>query len=212
MRSGYVDMIALDSLAFLTPQKEIEESVGKDHMGVGARMFGQAFRKFVSGFKALARQDVFPVVLATNQIRMDLSVMFGNPETKPGGKAPAFAAVSECRFSASKPHTNTKLRLTDYAEGKVIVKKNKQGAPGRKGEFAIQFVNSGNKTRGDVCDEALMLSDARHYGLAYQPEGKKGWVVLDRTFGKLEDITESWETDLVWKLDCQAALLEMMRP
>lgn len=210
LRTGKVDLICLDSLAFLTPLKEVQESVTKDHMGVTARMIGQATRKLLTGFKAMERQGHYPTVLCTNQIRQDLSVMFGNPETKPGGHAPEFAAASETRFGASKPHYNKDLQQSDYAECRFKIKKNKQWSPAGEGKFQIVFTDGLTKKRGDIADEDAMLTDARRLGLV--TEEKKKWRLFDTEYRTLQDVTDALATDLKLKLEVRSALLTLMLP
>ena len=209
MRTGHVDLVTLDSLAMLTPAAEIKESVAKDHMGVSARMISLAVRKIQAGLQTLARDGVMPTILLTNQIRMDLSVMFGNPETKPGGKAAMFAATTETRFSPCKPKYSTELRRTISADCKIKVKKNKQYEPGHVGEYTIMFQPTTHKARGSVADEAAILSDLRHSEMAVK-EGSK-WQILDKEFRNLDQITTALEGDLEFKREVMAALIALKK-
>ena len=84
-KSGALDVIVVDSVAALTPQAEIDGNMGDSHMGLQARLMSQAMRKLAG---AIAQTKA--LVLFTNQVREKIGVMFGNPETTPGGKAPKF--------------------------------------------------------------------------------------------------------------------------
>ena len=85
VRSGNVDIIVIDSVAALTPKDEIEGEMGQQHVGKQARLMSQALRKLTA---IVARSKT--IVVFINQIRMQIGVMFGNPETTPGGKALKF--------------------------------------------------------------------------------------------------------------------------
>jgi recombination protein RecA len=85
IRSGKIDVIVIDSVAALTPRDEIEGDMGQQHMGKQARLMSQALRKLTA---IVARSKT--VVIFINQIRMQIGIMFGNPETTPGGKALKF--------------------------------------------------------------------------------------------------------------------------
>src|SRR5436853_6361202 len=87
VRSGAVDVIAIDSVAALTPKAEIEGEMGDQHMGLQARLMSQALRKLTGNIK---RSNT--LVIFINQIRMKIGVMFGNPETTTGGNALKFYA------------------------------------------------------------------------------------------------------------------------
>jgi recombination protein RecA len=91
LRSGEVDILVLDSLAFPTPAKEIEVSVEKDLMGTQPRLIGKGVRKFLSAINGVGKESGRrPTVFFTNQIRYKLGVMFGDPETQPGVSASTF--------------------------------------------------------------------------------------------------------------------------
>ena len=85
VRSGSVDVVVIDSVAALTPKAEIEGEMGASHMGLQARLMSQALRKLTSNIKRTNTMVIF-----INQLRMKIGVMFGNPETTPGGRALKF--------------------------------------------------------------------------------------------------------------------------
>jgi recombination protein RecA len=132
VRSGKIDVVVVDSVAALTPKDEIEGDMGAQHMGKQARLMSQALRKLTA---IVAKSNT--VVIFINQIRMQIGVMFGNPETTPGGKALKF--YTSVRLDIRRIAQIKKGEEVVGSRTRVKVVKNKVAAPFKQTEFDIIY-------------------------------------------------------------------------
>jgi recombination protein RecA len=162
VRSNAVDVVVIDSVAALAPRAELEGEMGDSHVGLQARLMSQALRKLTAAIAQSRTCCVF-----TNQIREKIGVMFGSPETTPGGRALKFYASVRMdirRIATIKDAAGKAIGI----RAKVKVVKNKVAAPFASGEFDIMYA-AGISWAGSVLDAAIEhnLVEKRGSWLAY---------------------------------------------
>ncbi|MFO0703433.1 MAG: recombinase RecA [Patescibacteria group bacterium] len=148
VRSGGVDLIVVDSVAALTPRAEIEGEMGDSVMGLQARLMSQALRKLTA---IVSKSNC--TIIFTNQLRLKIGIMFGNPETTPGGLAMKFYA--SIRMDVRKIETLKKDNQVVGSRVRVKIVKNKVSPPFREAEFTI--ISSGIDRLEALIDTAVTL-------------------------------------------------------
>ncbi|MEX0690085.1 MAG: recombinase RecA [Candidatus Paceibacterota bacterium] len=179
VKSNEIDVIVVDSVAALTPKAEIDGEMGARHIGLQARLMSQALRKITS---IAAKSGT--VIVFINQIRMKIGVMYGNPETTPGGRALKF--YSSVRLDIRR---RAQIKQGDEIIGnrtKVKVVKNKVAAPFRVAEFDIYY-GEGISYEADVLNTAVQAGVVKRAGASYRYEDESIAVGFDNARKELRD-------------------------
>jgi recombination protein RecA len=193
VRSGAIDIIVIDSVAALTPRAEIEGDMGQSHMGLQARLMSQALRKLTS---IVSKSNT--AVIFINQIRMKIGVMFGNPETTPGGNALKF--YSSVRIEVRRA---AMIKQGDKIIGnrnKCKIVKNKVAAPFQTTEFDIMY-NQGISKEGDLLDVGVERGVITKSGHSYSYEEEKLGLGREKAKAYLRENQKLYEKirKIVWE-------------
>ena len=179
VRSNMISVVVVDSVAALTPKAEIEGEMGAQFIGLQARMMSQALRKLT----AIAAKSQ-TLIIFINQIRMQIGVFFGNPETTPGGKALKFYA--SVRIDVRRIAQVKKGEDVVGSRVKAKVVKNKVAPPFKNAEFDIMY-GKGISYEADVLNAAARYGVVTKSGASYTFEGEKLGSGFDNVREKLRE-------------------------
>lgn len=165
VKTSNIDVIVVDSVAALTPRVEIEGEIGDQHIGLQARLMSQAMRK-LSGIMSKTNT----IVIFLNQTRMKVGMVFGNPETTPGGLALKFYASVRINLTRTAQIKSGDEIIGNRVKAKIV--KNKVAAPFRTAEFDVYY-NEGISKTGDALRAGLASGAIKQNGSFFTFEGQK---------------------------------------
>jgi protein RecA len=200
LRTGAVDLMILDSLAAMTPSKEVEESTEKWQQGLQARLLNKFCRKTQSSINAVSREyGRTPTQIWINQIRMKIGVVFGNPETVPGGLGQGFVTSCEVKLWTSSydvqdiesvPGKEKDLKIAKSVMVNFAVEKNKTAPPKGRGSYTMMLAD------GSVDQVNLYVSLCERYG-ELSRDGSK-WVLGINKYGSKRNAIEALQGKGEW--------------
>lgn len=164
IRSGSTDLIVIDSVAAMTPTKEITNSFGDVTVGVHAKLMNMAMRKWVSSqHHAFWKYGTRCTIILINQIRMKIGVMYGNPETTTGGMGQNFAKALSIKMWKGKEILDEETKKPIMVDMNMRVVKSKVSPPFITGAYPMMLRDTGFKGVGDVYDEEQLVKLAKKY-------------------------------------------------
>lgn len=212
-------LVVIDSLAALVTSSELESSADKAVVGGAALVIGKLTRKTTLALSESEKEDRYPTLLYINQISHKIGVMFGDPETEPGGKKPLFQSSIRLRLYGKN------LKDPKYSEtmpvGKettFIVKKHKVPIYAASGKFTVAMVPYKGLKPGQSDDYNVILDLMKTYGLAKKADSGKGWEVYGAEYSTLAEFKEEFlskpmfanaiRAELIGKISKEEGLLE----
>lgn len=204
-------IVVVDSLAALITTQELESSAEKANVGGTGLVTGKLVRKTTHALGEAEKEGRQPTLIYINQTRMKIGVMFGNPETQPGGNAPQFQAAIRLRLYG-KNITNTKVSATMPVAKETTFVLNKWKCPilSASGKFTMVTLPHNGMPAG-FCDDFNAVSEyLKTFGMFEKGEKGKGWVILGETYDTIAPFKAKLYGDKKFGAEVRAAIIERL--
>lgn len=217
MASGVFDIVVLDSLAAMTPEKEIDGEMGDQHVGTHARLNNQMFRKVQAMMNKIHNEDsrLTPTFFVINQERGKIGVFFGSNKVKPGGLGQDFYTTIEVHTSAHKMEyfDQDEKTMPKHAHFSFKVEKNKVAPPKVEGKFILAVADDpeGAFSAGDVMEDVTVHNYAERLGL-FKKIDASTWDMCGKTYKRKGDLVADWYQNPVNAKKLRLQMLKILFP
>lgn len=209
VRAEDVAMLVVDSLATVVASKEIESSVEKADVGSSSVLVKRLCNKLVIALAMEARRGHAPAVVLINQTRFKIGVMFGDPETMPGGQTMKFLSSLTVRlYGKNKIDKAVSPDLPAFKETKCVIKKAKVGVLKYDFDYDLCMLPHNGVCVGETKSWTLVSNHLKDIGALCKAEKGQGWTLLGQTFPTLVMIQDQYESDNDYKLKLQGMILD----
>lgn len=204
-----VAIIVYDSIAATVPSVELEKSTEKADMGTQAILIKRCINKVVQTLSIEGKRNHFPAFIFVNQIRMKIGVMFGDPETMPGGLTFKFASSLTVRvYGKNEFVKEISSEIPAFKQTKMVIKKAKVGVMGYEGEYSLCMLPHDVLGAGESASWKMVESHLKNNNRL--AKGKDGWVFNngEEVFRTLQDMSMKYYTDHDFKMYCQDLVIK----
>ena len=203
-----VGLCAVDSLAALATSNEIESSAEKANVGGSSNPVGKLVRKTTTALGVAAKEGRMPTLIYVNQIRHKIGVMFGDPETTPGGNAPRFQISLWLRlYGKNKMDTKVSKVMPVLKEVSFILKKWKVPVLAKDGKFEMAMIPHNDLAIGQCDDWNSVSHHLKELGHVENHGGKKGWTVLTEHYDTIGAFRDRLFKDVKFGTEVRSALI-----
>lgn len=205
-----VAVIVVDSLAAMITDNESKSSAEKAAVGGSALSIGKLYRKATVSLSKVRREGHTPTLLCINQVRMKIGVMYGNPETMPGGNSVKFwSALTIRMYSKGVIKKDVNPALDTYRETKAVVKKNKVALTSKSCEYDLVVLPHGQFKPGDCFDYSFVENWLKSGGILSKFEKGQGWTLFGESYNVLTEVKDLYYTDKAFADRCKNAVVAL---
>jgi recombination protein RecA len=195
MYANNCGLVVIDSLAALVTSSELDSSAEKANVGGAALVIGKLTRKTTQALSEAEKEDRYPTLIYINQISYKIGVMFGDPETEPGGKKPLFQASIRLRlYGKNMKDPKYSETMPVAKETTFIVKKHKVPIYAASGKFTVAMVPYKGLKPGQSDDFSTILDLMKDYGLAKKSDSGKGWQIYGAEYNTINEFKDEFLT------------------